>query len=135
VSLWDRFGPKPGSSRLPLKGDVAHKKVAELSDEELEAELVRRRRARAVSRSEGGPIARESERDNPERKQLIQYYANLELAPFASMDEVKRAYKELVHRYHPDKHAGDPERQKTANELLQSLTKAYDGLIAYFEKR
>lgn len=132
MSLWDKLaGARP---TLPLGGDVAHKKVAELTDAELEAELVRRRRERALARSAGGPIARASERDNPEQKQLLQYYANLELPPFASLDDVRRAYKELVHRYHPDKHAGDAARQKTANELLQSLTKAYDGLVRYLER-
>lgn len=133
MSLFDRFAGGPKG--LPAKGDVAHKRVAELSDAELEAELIRRRRARAMARSEAGPIARESERDNPEQKQLLQYYANLELPPFASMDDVKKAYKDLVRRYHPDKHAGDPDRQKTANELLQSLTRAYEGLTAYFERK
>lgn len=136
MSLWDRIaGAAPRGLALPLKGDLAHKRVAELSDDELEAELLRRRRARAMWRSEAGPIARESERDNPERKQLIQYYANLELPPFASLDDVKRAYKDLVHRYHPDRHAGDADRQRTANELLLSLTKAYEGLTAHFERR
>lgn len=132
MSLFDRLAPHLRGV-LP-KGDVSHRRVAELSDEELEAELVRRRKARAEARSNAGPIASRSERDNPERQRLVQYYANLELPPFAPIDEVKRAYKELMRRYHPDKHAGDPERQKIANELAQSLTKAYEAILATFER-
>lgn len=119
----------------PVAGNVSHKRVAELSDDELEAELLRRRRQRAGVRSNLGPIAGTSERDSPEQKQLLQYYANLELPPFASIEEVKRAYKDLVRRYHPDKHAGDPERQKVASELTQSLTRAYEALTRYLEAR
>lgn len=132
MSVFDRFAP--GFRSLLPRGDVNHKRVAELSDEELEAELVRRRKARAEARSVGGPIASKNERDSPERQQLVQYYANLELPPFAPLDDVKRAYKELIRRYHPDKHAGDPERQKVANELTQSLTKAYEAILAAMER-
>lgn len=133
MSLFDRFSR--GGLRGPLRPDLSHRTVAELSDEELEAELLRRRSERARSRSEAGPIAASSERDNPERQRLLQYYANLELPPFAPLDDVKRAYRDLMRRYHPDRHAGDPERQKAAHELAQSLTRAYDALLAYLERR
>lgn len=132
MSVFDRFGT--GLRSLLPRGDVSHKRVAELSDAELEAELVRRRKARAEARSVAGPIASASDRDNPERQQLVQYYANLELPPFASAEDVRRAYKELVRRYHPDKHAGDPERQKIAGELVQSLTKAYEAILAAIDR-
>lgn len=133
MSLFDRFS-RPGS-RPPLRSDLSHRTVADLSDEELEAELLRRRRERARTRSEAGPLAATHDRDNPERQRLLQYYANLELPPFAPLDDVKRAYRELMRRYHPDRHAGDPERQKAAHELAQSLTRAYDALVAYLEQR
>ncbi len=133
MSLFDRFAKQ--SPRGSLRNDLSHKTVAELSDEELEAELLRRRRARAQSRSELGPIAATSERDNPERQRLMQYYANLELPPFAPVDEVKRAYRDLMKRYHPDRHGADPERHKAATELAQSLTRAYEALLDYLEKR
>lgn len=132
MSVFDRFAP--GLRGKIARGDMSHKRVAELSDEELEAELVRRRKARAESRSSAGPVASTSDRDNPERQQLVQYYANLELPPFAPVDDVKRAYKDLVRRYHPDKHAGDAERQKIANDLVSSLTKAYEAILASLER-
>jgi len=44
---------------------------------------------------------------------------------------VRRAYRELMSRYHPDKHLGDPERHKAATELAQSLTRAYSALVTH----
>ncbi|MFO0692061.1 MAG: J domain-containing protein [Polyangiales bacterium] len=137
MGLFDRFagkGPRTVDLR-DLRFGRSQKTLAELSDEELEEELLRRRRARAQGRAEVGPVARTADKDNPERKQLLQWYANLELPPFASLDEVRKAYRDLMKRYHPDRHATDPERQRIATELAQSLTRAYESLTAYLEKR
>ena len=59
------------------------------------------------------------------------YYANLELAVGASFPEIKAAYRRLLSEYHPDKHALDPNKAKTAEELSKGLNQAMD----YFEKR
>lgn len=112
------------------------KPLSELSDEELEEELLRRRRERADRRSpapKGGP-ERRAEPDTPRTKQISQYYANLELKPGASIEDVRRAYRELMKRYHPDKHATDPELHRSATELAQSLTQAYTALIEHLSK-
>ncbi len=58
-------------------------------------------------------------------KTLAQYYANLEVPVGADLETVKRAYRKLMRRYHPDRHADDPAKFKTATELAQSLTRAY----------
>ncbi len=118
-----------GRSAMPL---------SELSDSELEEELLRRRRVRAAhggkpARRERRPAPRE-EGDSPQRRQLLQCYANLELEPGASLEDVRRSYRELMSRYHPDKHLGDPERHKAATELAQSLTKAYQALSDHLRK-
>ncbi len=116
----------------------AQKPLADLSDAELEEELLRRRRERAARRAPApGGAGAEPARGvtarprSPEEQQLHQCYANLELSPGASLDAVKRAYRELMGRYHPDKHLGDPERHKAATELAQSLTRAYTALVAH----
>jgi curved DNA-binding protein CbpA len=38
---------------------------------------------------------------------------------------VRKSYRALMRKYHPDRHAGSPEKQKTATELAQKLSAAY----------
>lgn len=110
--------------------------LAALSDEELEEELLRRRRARARARGVSGtPEEREGRRPSPQRKQLAQYYANLELEPGATLEDVQRSYRRLIAQYHPDKHLDDPERHRAATELAQSLTQAYHELSRILKDR
>ena len=119
----------------PPSGDKA---LGELSDKELEEEILRRRRERAARRAAGLPedAPREPEKvRSPAEQQLAQYYANLELPNGASLEDVRKAYREMMRRYHPDKHVGDPERHKAATELAQSLTRAYTVLLATLEKK
>lgn len=60
---------------------------------------------------------------------LEQYLAVLELAPGASVQEVKNAYRELCIIWHPDKH---PERVSTrATQKLQALNEAYHWLMRH----
>jgi hypothetical protein len=57
---------------------------------------------------------------------LKDYYALLEIAPTSSADEVKRAFRSQIARYHPDKvqHLGK-EFQAMAAERAAELTEAY----------
>ena len=55
-------------------------------------------------------------------------YEVLGVAHGASMDEVRKAYKELVKKYHPDKYAGNP-LEELAKEKLQEVNEAYDYLV------
>lgn len=55
------------------------------------------------------------------------YYANLELPMGASFEEIKRQYRILLRRYHPDGHAmASPEKQAVAKEIATRLNEAYD---------
>ena len=53
-------------------------------------------------------------------------YRVLEVAPTASDDEIRRAYRRMSMKHHPDKvaHLG-PEFQKTATEKFQRVNAAY----------
>ncbi len=57
---------------------------------------------------------------------LRQAYARLEV-PFGSdWETVRRSYRQLMRRYHPDRHTTDPERERIATEISQKLTTAYN---------
>ncbi|HEY1584849.1 MAG TPA: J domain-containing protein [Polyangia bacterium] len=145
--------------------------VDELTDEELEAELRRRRERRqreaderraaeraadaarartaeaAKQRNEARaaeaarapksppPPRREEKRRVPPPsassigdKRLRELYAQLEVPYGASFEDVKKSFRRLMRKYHPDLHAGNPAKQKTATQLTMSLTQAYNEL-------
>jgi molecular chaperone DnaJ len=58
------------------------------------------------------------------------YYEVLELSKGASADEIKKAYRKLAIKYHPDKNPGD----KAAEESFKEATEAYE-ILADGEKR
>jgi hypothetical protein len=55
----------------------------------------------------------------------------LELKPAASLDEIKKAYRDLVKVWHPDRFDHDPALQQKAQEKLKEINAAYDALIAF----
>lgn len=68
----------------------------------------------------------------PSRDAVDQYYATLGLKKGASKEEIKKAYRKLSMKYHPDKvrHLGD-EFQKIAEEKMKEINAAHD----YFKKQ
>ena len=56
-------------------------------------------------------------------------YKILEIEPTATDEEVKKAYRRMAMKYHPDKvsHLGD-DFQKAAHEKIQSVNKAYESI-------
>ena len=109
----------------------------ELTDKELEAELESRIRARARGATAGsrpaagaaaGSAARpgnaQARKPSPDDA-LRRAYAALEV-PFGSdFATVRKSYRILMRKYHPDRHAGSPDKQKAATELAQKLSAAY----------
>lgn len=76
------------------------------------------------------------ERDTFEEEPLFnskerEYYQTLEVEPGASFEEIRKSYKTLMKKYHPDRFPNDPKRQKTAVELTQKINVAY----SYFKKK
>jgi DnaJ-domain-containing protein 1 len=118
----------------------------ELTDAELEAEIERRYRTRQSAR---GAAPRPPHRTRtgstrpstagPPRKtappdELRLAYAALEVPYGSDFATVRKSYRTLMRKYHPDRHAGSPEKQKAATELAQKLTLAYE-LVAKQAKR
>ncbi|PIR88129.1 MAG: molecular chaperone DnaJ [Candidatus Harrisonbacteria bacterium CG10_big_fil_rev_8_21_14_0_10_45_28] len=53
---------------------------------------------------------------------LKDYYEVLGINKSASEEEVKRAYRRLAHKYHPDRAEGDEKKFKEINEAYQTLS-------------
>ena len=79
----------------------------------------RREEKRKAPPPSGPPIA---------DKRLRELYAQLEVPYGAPFDDVKKSFRRLMRKYHPDLHAGNPQKQKTATQLTMSLTQAYNEL-------
>lgn len=110
----------------------------ELSDVELEAEIERRHRARQAKASQASQTGRPkpaagnartsapppAARSAPD-EELRRAYAAMELPVDADFQAVRTSYRALMRKYHPDRHAGSPDKQKAATEVAQKLTAAY----------
>ncbi|RFM23794.1 MAG: hypothetical protein D0433_09180 [Candidatus Thermochlorobacter aerophilum] len=63
------------------------------------------------------------------------YYANLEIPYGSDLETVRRAWRKMVAKYHPDKFAGNPEKQQIATELTKGINRAYEELTKYLSKK
>ncbi len=74
-------------------------------------------------------------RRRPPDESLRQDYANLEVPFGADMDTVRRSYKSLILRYHPDKHGRNPEEQRVALEITKKINESFERIRASQESR
>jgi hypothetical protein len=70
----------------------------------------------------------------PSEKRLRELYATLEVPYGAGLDEVKRSFRRLMRKYHPDLHVHDPVKHKAATELTMSLTQGFSELEAHLQR-
>ena len=66
---------------------------------------------------------------------VAEWYKTLDLQPGADMAQIKSSYRQLMRKYHPDMHAGNPQKQKAATELSMRVTTAYNSLVDHLEKK
>jgi len=57
---------------------------------------------------------------------FLQYYRILEVEPGASLEEIKRAYREMARVWHPDRFPNDIRLQNKAQEKLKQINLAYE---------
>lgn len=62
---------------------------------------------------------------------MIDYYKILKISPNATAEEIKKAYRQLALKYHPDKNHGD----KTAEAKFKELVQAYEILSDIQERK
>lgn len=143
---------KPDESPDPDADLYRRFSLDQLTDAELEAEIERRYRARQAAARAGGARpqpaaagARPGRRPEPPRAEagaragsshrpsrrpdpqdeLRQAYAALEVPFGADFATVRKSYRALMRKYHPDRHTGSAEKQRAATELAQKLSAAY----------
>jgi DnaJ-domain-containing protein 1 len=77
------------------------------------------------------PLDEAAEADIAAPELVARWYGVLELPAGAELQAVRSSYRRLLFRFHPDKFAGDPDKQRMATELTRGLTVAYRGLAAH----
>ncbi len=75
-----------------------------------------------------------SPRPGSNEAQVLEWYRVLDLQVGDDMPKIKTSYRQLMRKYHPDMHAGNPQKQKAANELSMRVTTAYNGLVSHLDK-
>ncbi len=127
--MGDREGG-PSSSRGPVNEGSAGSRWQDpdlrAAWEELEDYLGSgsERHNRAAGRDSGGQRAHRPE--PPADESLRQDFKNLEVPFGADIETVRRSYKALILRYHPDKFASDPERQRVALEITKKINESFE---------
>jgi DnaJ-class molecular chaperone len=59
----------------------------------------------------------------------LDYYAVLEVPRDASPDDIKKGYRKMAVKWHPDKHATATDREKAeAEDNFKQVAEAYDAL-------
>ena len=61
----------------------------------------------------------------PADQALRKDYATLDVRFAAPFNDVRKSYKRLLHKYHPDRFSRDEEKQALANEVTQLLNEAF----------
>ena len=65
-------------------------------------------------------------------REIRQAFHDLELPEGSDLETVRRSYRQLLLRYHPDRHEGNPDVRSTAVEITQRLSLAYQRIASYY---
>ncbi len=89
-----------------------------------------------LNSEEAAPAAEKQRKHEPVQSvpmRIRMDFSNLEIKPGVPFGEVKRAYKRLLIRYHPDRHAGNSQKLRTATEIVQKINDSFQRLKKYYE--
>lgn len=83
------------------------------------------------------------QRKEPAKKKRIVYrkltpelerqYRILDITVSATLEEVKKAYKEKIKYYHPDKHEGNLVLKKVATDKTRQVVEAYNAIVKFLQ--
>jgi len=59
-----------------------------------------------------------------------EYFSYLEMERTTDFDTIKKQYRKMMKKYHPDKFEGNDKQKKIAEQITRQLNEAYD----YFER-
>jgi len=79
--------------------------------------------------------ARKAQRQQQRARDASDLFRTFGLRPNATLDEVKRAYRERMRTVHPDRFAHDPAAEARAHARAQALNHAYAELVALLTGR
>ena len=94
------------------------RRVADKAEEAWERAFEERARASAG----------QSGRRRPSQRDLEGWYRTLETPQGAGFAEVRKSYRRLLAKYHPDRYAADPDKYAAATEVTRKITTAYKGI-------
>lgn len=94
------------------------------------------RSAAGESAGSGGRTASGGRADFPGPEETLRGdFAALEVHFGADLAKVRSSYKGLLLKYHPDRFADDPEKQRLANEVTQRLNASYGRIERFYRSR
>ena len=116
--------------------------TSSLSDDELEAEIRRKVEAELAQEAREGKTFRKQKKQQKTKKRrgrrsskrkIAQCYANLELTPGATVDEIHKAWRRLILKYHPDRYPGDKAKMERATRITQIINESYNTLLEHLD--
>ena len=107
-------------------GAKAGRKVRRVADKAEQAWERAFEEARA--RGDGSDGFDGSSGGRPSAAQIEGWYRTLEVPADADFPTIRKSYRRLLGKYHPDKYAGDPDKYAAATEVARKITMAYNGL-------
>lgn len=70
----------------------------------------------------------------PGQREVEGWYRTLEVPVDADFDTIRKSYRRLIAKYHPDRFADEPAKYQAATEVTRKLTIAYNGLKQIHER-
>lgn len=105
------------------------KRLLNIAKSELSDRFAKEEGPSFINRDNVRDVPPSSFREEPTDEE--KYYANLELPKGASLQEVRKAHRTLLKKYHPDFHGNDEDKRQTAELIIQQLNEARN----YFEEK